>query len=595
MTEISKAAQVANLANEVVSVKDFGAVGDGVTDDTSAIQAALDYWVTTSYTLPSELVIPAGIYLISSPLHASYTSHTHHLKTLNCRGTLRGNNLAANEDVIKFSTNNSFVSTFIINGLAVEDCGLGGSCIVFDGGETNTAEAMYIVAINEPSVRTTNASTDTAGGHGITFQNGFFEASVVSPRVGKVNDSCYGLYFKQSDLTNIVSSVDMLNPNIRGGKHCIYFEGQDFDTDIVGGTLLFAKEEGLFMEATATAHIRGLHVENCGEGASSMASSIYAGIRISGQYIDLKNIRCANSSKMKYGVRVFANKRATISGLHGADTTGLFKKAFLQGPNAQFTVNDLPTEGYEITYGTSVHFDMPSQHLVGTNIGDTNVTLEATDPFSQRYASTLTANRTVTLPTTEWNGLRFQICRTAATAGAFTLDVGGLYTIPADTNGTVTVMGTGTGWKLESVSLYNTVQSTNSATISTGSSGTEVTKTATFSGLFNTEADSSNLGGFTGLVSVSVVRSANADVFAKGLFFVSAHKSGASVYEVIPSSEISHYSTELDTAAARLKISRVAFNNYDLEVDVDFGTGATASSVDFEATVGLSGTKSFSA
>jgi hypothetical protein len=45
---------------EFVSVKDFGAVGDGVTDDTVAIQAALTYGKT--------VLIPDGTYLVSSSL-----------------------------------------------------------------------------------------------------------------------------------------------------------------------------------------------------------------------------------------------------------------------------------------------------------------------------------------------------------------------------------------------------------------------------------------------------------------------------------------------------------------------------------------------
>ena len=50
--------------DEFVSVKDFGAVGDGVTDDTAAIQAALDYADTGSNSSSVVTVfIPAGTYI----------------------------------------------------------------------------------------------------------------------------------------------------------------------------------------------------------------------------------------------------------------------------------------------------------------------------------------------------------------------------------------------------------------------------------------------------------------------------------------------------------------------------------------------------
>lgn len=75
MTEISKAAQVANIGTGIVSVTDFGAVGDGVTDDGPAINLALDYIrsllddsVTTKLN-GLKIVFPPGDYLIQTTLN----------------------------------------------------------------------------------------------------------------------------------------------------------------------------------------------------------------------------------------------------------------------------------------------------------------------------------------------------------------------------------------------------------------------------------------------------------------------------------------------------------------------------------------------
>lgn len=56
---------------DVVSVKDYGAVGDGTTDDTTAIQAALNYITTKG---GATIYFPLGTYKYSSPLTISSTS-----------------------------------------------------------------------------------------------------------------------------------------------------------------------------------------------------------------------------------------------------------------------------------------------------------------------------------------------------------------------------------------------------------------------------------------------------------------------------------------------------------------------------------------
>ena len=59
------ATTVQGKLRESVSVKDFGAVGDGVTDDTVAIQAAINSVQTTG---GGKIELPPGTYKISSPL-----------------------------------------------------------------------------------------------------------------------------------------------------------------------------------------------------------------------------------------------------------------------------------------------------------------------------------------------------------------------------------------------------------------------------------------------------------------------------------------------------------------------------------------------
>ena len=65
---MSKARNNKIKLNDIVSVKDYGAVGDGVTDDTAAIQAAINYAQTLANG--ANIYFPVGTYKVTSTLTA---------------------------------------------------------------------------------------------------------------------------------------------------------------------------------------------------------------------------------------------------------------------------------------------------------------------------------------------------------------------------------------------------------------------------------------------------------------------------------------------------------------------------------------------
>ena len=65
----TKTRALSNLANVSISVLDYGAVGDGTTDDTTAIQDAIDAAILITNTLPCTLSFPGGIYKVTAQLN----------------------------------------------------------------------------------------------------------------------------------------------------------------------------------------------------------------------------------------------------------------------------------------------------------------------------------------------------------------------------------------------------------------------------------------------------------------------------------------------------------------------------------------------
>jgi len=94
---------------ETVSVKDFGAVGDGVTDDTAAIQAAIDAVFAAG---GGDIFLPAGVYLVSAMLEMR--------NEVSLRGIGDESQILVNTDIVTLGNTPATTSTQLV-GVVVTD------------------------------------------------------------------------------------------------------------------------------------------------------------------------------------------------------------------------------------------------------------------------------------------------------------------------------------------------------------------------------------------------------------------------------------------------------------------------------------------
>lgn len=113
---------------QTVSVKDFGAVGDGVTDDTAAIQAAID----AAQSSGAVLVVPAGVFKVTATLTPDNT------KPLTLCG--EGFGLSSNEKGTVFKLYTATDTLFYVRtNNAVAHSYSNFSCVNASGGSTEIA------------------------------------------------------------------------------------------------------------------------------------------------------------------------------------------------------------------------------------------------------------------------------------------------------------------------------------------------------------------------------------------------------------------------------------------------------------------------
>lgn len=216
---------------ESVSVKDFGAVGDGTTDDTAAIQAAVNS--LSAAGKGGTVFLPAGAYKITSNILITWPNSTDQ----NAPGRITLKGAGADLSYIYDYRNNTAAAT-------------GGAITIdFSAGVDNRFLTMYLGEFS--IIKKINATTYSSGTYSIGTGNGLYLDTV--PGIGALNDiriigyntgvvlkDCLGITINNfnvqlADIGFLASKVSFSEPNAMTFNNCTVAGVKTIGYLLVGG------------------------------------------------------------------------------------------------------------------------------------------------------------------------------------------------------------------------------------------------------------------------------------------------------------------------------------------------------------------------
>jgi Pectate lyase superfamily protein len=447
---------VQDKLRESVSVKDFGAIGDGIADDTAEIQAAINAVVVAG----GALYFPAGTYKISAKLTIP-VSYGWRIFGASRTATII-KQFTSNQAIFSLEGTNSHSFEFsdlqLIWNTPQPAANTAAVAIRFGTGTAGHTFYNFQIrrcnfdygfrsiaadASNSPSLWGLRIS-DCLFGNNMTGAS-FFAAP--TPAVGQPNiciENCLLLATVASEELIRISAGDVVTLR---------------NLEFLNGAAPIALMQ---INTTFTVTLMDCKCENysVGTGGAQIFKFAQCNVRVFNSNIN-GVLGSGGSNYFLYGnsgttMSIFGLTATTAmtSGVlyvYSADTAVPFVCDIRLNP----TGTGFASDNVKPATGCAPKFDADRrQKDYITDVGDAAVTLTAISDAIQYQNVTLTANRTITLPNTGlYEGMAFHIVRRAATPGAFTLQVidpigANNYTFASATNGYVKYRAKSGAWRI---------------------------------------------------------------------------------------------------------------------------------------------------
>lgn len=420
---------------DILSVRDFGAAGNGATDDTAAIQAAID-----AGGAGATIFFPPGTYRITSTVRIG-EDRVH----LRCSGAWSTTFVfAPTADDVMFHFEKSDNASILFQ------CSVTGGCAVTSGDTAFKKTAFRVVDHSAFQIRDVNCNGwhTASGGNSVILQIAGREWGVVDNIVGACD---LALHFQKNGhvytgnpantidvdhhmVSRVYSSITSTNPSLtldtgggsRGITPSILIDsGVNLTTTEIRYCALVAGSDGIVWHDTASSQastaLKIAHVR-FEQGTSALGYAVYLRHNYALQDLDMEMVEAGTDR----GVYLRKVQRASISHLaYGGTSVGLDAAATsvqdtLRLENCFFQVGStVTTNGYYEVFTMSNGATGAGPRDAFYAFADTGltVTTRRNGVFTREYQGSLASNATAALNIGTYNGVRLARIE-VATVGA---------------------------------------------------------------------------------------------------------------------------------------------------------------------------------